>query len=131
MITMAAVAPEMEGGNKKEFGVVRVPSIQNISGTDFAISLPVPALVSKVMEAFRPDIVHAHHPFLMGDMAMRLAGQYHVPLVFTYHIMFEQYQDFLLGTDAGKSFVIKLAAGFSNLADQVIAPSESVKKILK
>lgn len=125
------VAPEIDGSGKKEYGVVRVPAIKHVNGTDFAVNLPVPALVSKVMEAFKPDIVHAHHPFLMGDMAMRLAGQYRIPLVFTYHIMFEQYNDFLLNSEAGKNFVVELAAGYSNLADHVIAPSDSVKKVLR
>lgn len=126
------VVPEFKKA-KEEFGVVHVPSIQNFNGTDFSVSLPIPGLVEKLMETFKPNIIHAHHPFLMGDMAKRIAGQYGLPLVFTYHTMFEQYADFFpfLGTEAGKNFIMELAAGFSNFADHVIAPSESVRLILE
>jgi 1,2-diacylglycerol 3-alpha-glucosyltransferase len=124
------VAPEFKG-SKKLPGVVRIPAIQNFNGTDFSVSLPVPAIVSKIVHAFKPEIVHAHHPFLMGDMAMRLAKQYGIPLIFTHHTMFEQYTDYFpLNTEAGKNFVMELTTGFANLADHVIAPSESVREIL-
>ncbi len=125
------VSPEFKGSRKKEYGVVRVPAIQNFNGTDFSVSLPIPGLVSKLVDSFRPDIIHAHHPFLMGDMALRLAGQYQIPLIFTHHTLFEQYTDYFpLNTEAGKNFVIEMGTGYANLADHVIAPSESVRELL-
>ncbi len=124
------VVPEYKGHEEKEFGVVRVPAIQNFNGSDFSVNLPIPGNLSNVVEVFRPDIVHAHHPFLMGDLAMRLAGQYQIPLIFTHHTMFEQYSDFILSTEPGKNFVVELAAGFAGMADYVVAPGEDVRKSL-
>ncbi|HTL48586.1 MAG TPA: glycosyltransferase [Verrucomicrobiae bacterium] len=124
-------APEYPGVSKKEYGVARIPAIQNFKGTDFSVNLPIPGIVEKFIEVFRPDIIHAHHPFFMGDMAMRVAGQYNIPLVFTYHIMFEQYTDYFpLNSETGKNFVIELATGYANLCDHVIVPSESVREML-
>ena len=124
------VVPEMKGSPEKEYGVLRLPAIQNFSGTDFSVNLPIPGLLSKLVDSFKPDIVHAHHPFLMGDMALRLAGQYRIPLVYTYHTMFDQYHYLRVGDDAMKQFLTKLSLGYSNLADCVIAPSKSVRDIL-
>ena len=126
------VAPKFKDMLKEEEDVIRVPALQKFANTAFSVHLPLPGQLSKLMEKFKPDIVHAHHPFLVGDMALRLCGQFNLPLVFTYHTMFEQYTDYFgLDNEAMQGFVIKLATGFANMSDQVIVPSESVAEILK
>ena len=48
----------------------------------------------RIEEAFQEgnyDIIHVHHPMLVGRTAVRLSRKYHVPLVFTYHTRYEQY----------------------------------------
>lgn len=127
---VVVVAPAYEGAPEREAHVIRLPAIQHFNGTDFSVNLPVPGLLSKLMNRIKPDVLHAHHPFLVGDMALRLAGQHHVPLVFTHHTMFEQYDNFPLEMEPAKRFVVELATGFANLCDQVIAPSESVRDLL-
>jgi len=125
------VVPEYEGQPEGERGVIRLPALQHVSGTEFSVNLPIPGMLSDLMEALKPEIVHAHHPFWMGDLALRMAGQYHVPLVFSYHTMFEQYTHYLpMDNEASKAFITELAAGYANLADQVIAPSASVRDVL-
>lgn len=37
------------------------------------------------------DIIHVHHPMLIGRMAVYLSRKYNIPLVFTYHTRYEQY----------------------------------------
>lgn len=37
------------------------------------------------------DIIHVHHPMLIGRTAVYLSKKYDVPLVFTYHTRYEQY----------------------------------------
>jgi len=126
------VAPAFDQSSADEKDIIRVPAIQKINGTDFSMSLPVSGSVTELFEIFRPEIVHAHHPFLLGDMAMRLCGQYKVPLVFTYHTMFEWYTNYFgLKHESVQRFVVELAAGYANLCDQVIVPSESIAKVLK
>ena len=44
---------------------------------------------------FRPDIVHAHSPFVSGLMARRLAAAAGAPLVFTHHTRFAEYGHYL------------------------------------
>ncbi len=126
------VAPEFEGMPEKENKVVRVPAVKDVAHTSFSINLPIPGLASKTIEAFQPDVIHTHHPFFVGDMALRMAGQYNIPLVFTYHTNFEDYTHMLpLDNDGTKQFLIQLSAGFANMADRVIVPSESIRRVLK
>jgi glycosyltransferase involved in cell wall biosynthesis len=126
------VAPKSAEAPEGEEYVVRVPAIQNFNGTDFSVELPVSADLAKILTRFQPDIIHTHHPFLIGDTAMRAAAAFNVPIVFTHHTLYEQNTHYIAGNSkAMKRFVIKLSTGFANLCDQVIAPSESVAKLLE
>ncbi|MEG0308669.1 MAG: glycosyltransferase [Clostridium sp.] len=37
------------------------------------------------------DIIHVHHPMLIGNVALHLGKKYNLPVVFTYHTRYEQY----------------------------------------
>jgi len=125
------VTPAFEGAPVEEPGIIRIPAFQKFNGTIFSVNFPVSGLLTRLMKEFSPDIVHSHCPFFMGDFALRLSRQHALPLVFTYHTMFEQYvHDWPVQNEGVKRFIIKLAAGYANLVDQVIVPSESVQDIL-
>jgi len=126
------VAPEFPGRPSVEKDVVRLPAIQKFNGSDFSVRLPIPGLLSKALLDFNPHIVHSHHPFLLGDTALRIAARWNVPLVFTHHTMYERYTHYVPGDSlAIQRFVIELTIGYANLVDQVFAPSESVAALLR
>ena len=126
------VAPEFKDTPEHETGVIRVPALLRFNHTDFSVNLPIPGLLWKIVKEFRPDIVHSHHPFLVGDMALRFCGQYDIPLVFTYHTMYEDYLHYIpVRNEQVKRFVIELVAGYANLTDHVIVPSQSVHDLLR
>jgi endonuclease/exonuclease/phosphatase family metal-dependent hydrolase/glycosyltransferase involved in cell wall biosynthesis len=125
------VAPEGEGVPLNEAGVIRLRAIQNVNNSNFSIALPMSSLLQELVKTFTPDVIHCHHPFWMGDIALRLSSQFNIPLVFTYHTMFEQHMHYLpVQNDGVKRFIVELFAGYANIADQVIVPSESVRSIL-
>jgi len=94
--------------------------------------LPIPVFLESHLQNFRPDLVHSHHPFFMGSTAIRAAKRYNVPLVYTHHTMFEEYTHYVpMGFPKLKQFVVSLSTGYANMSDQVIAPSESVARILR
>jgi 1,2-diacylglycerol 3-alpha-glucosyltransferase len=125
------VAPEFPGMPATETDVVRVPAIQRFNGSDFSVRLPVPGLLTEPLDRFQPDIIHAHHPFLLGDTALRVASGRGIPLVFTHHTLYEEYTHYVSNeSDALKRFVIDLSTGYANLCDHVIAPSQSVAALL-
>ncbi len=125
------VAPEYPDMVPEE-DVIRIPAMQHFNGTDFSVQLPVQGTLTEALGDFRPDIVHSHHPFLIGDTALRIASKYNVPLVFTHHCLYEENVHYMPGNeDALKRFVIELSTGYANLADHVFAPSESVMLMMK
>jgi glycosyltransferase involved in cell wall biosynthesis len=125
------VAPEFKGADDSSGRVLRTPAIQHFNGSDFSVRIPVPGLLADFLDDFRPDVLHSHHPFLLGDAALRLAWSRRLPLVFTYHTMYEQYTHYVpLALDAFKRFAIQMSTDYCNLCSHVIAPSESVERLL-
>ena len=125
------VAPEFPDMPQVEVDVVRIDAIQNFNASDFSVALPVRPQLSETIDAFRPDIVHSQHPFLLGTTAFRLARHLKLPLVFTHHTLYEQYSHYVPGdSSALKRFAIELATRYANLSDQVFAPSESIRDLL-
>ncbi|MCF7872700.1 MAG: glycosyltransferase [Candidatus Omnitrophica bacterium] len=125
------VAPEFKD-QTEEKGVFRVLAIQNFNGTDFSVKLPISTKLNNRLLDFKPDIVHTHHPFLIGDTALRVAKKFNIPLVFTHHTLYERYTHYVpADSPLIKKFVVQLTAGYANLCDSVIAPSNAIKDLLK
>jgi len=108
--------------------VIRVPALQNFYGSKFSIKLPLDKVFSAALGEFKPDIIHAHHPFLMGDTALRFAYEQKTPLVFTHHSLYEENVG---DSETVKKFVTELATGYANCCDHVVAPSESVAALIR
>lgn len=125
------VAPRLAGQPRDEPDVVRVAALQQFNGSDFSLPVPVPGQLYDAIEAFEPDIVHSHHPFLLGDTAARAAETYGLPLVFTHHTLYEHYTHYVPGDSPRmQRFAIALATQYTWLCDEIIAPSESIRDLL-
>jgi len=125
------VAPTFPGMPQDEEDVVRIPAVQHFAGSDFSMPLPVTLPLTAELDAFEPDIVHSHHPFLLGDTALRVAAGRKIPAVFTYHTRYELYGHYVAqDSEAMKRLVRKLALGYCDLCDHVIAPSESIADLI-
>ncbi len=127
------VAPGFPGDeHEPDPGILRVPAWQRFNGSDFSVPVPLPHRVAKELADFRPDIVHSHHPFLLGDAALRWSYAHHVPLIFTHHTLYENYTHYVpLDSPALKRFVIHLATAYANGCDAVIAPSRGIADLLR
>ena len=126
------VAPEFPNMPEGEIDVLRIPAIQNFNGSDFSVVLPISGLLTETLDEFRPDIVHAHHPYLLGMTAVRIARYREVPLVFTHHTLYEQYTHYVPADSPNlKRFVIELATCYANMSDHVFAPSESIEALIR
>jgi glycosyltransferase involved in cell wall biosynthesis len=124
-------APRFAGAPRREPEVVRIPAIQHFNGSDFSVPLPITRALHRAVERFAPDLVHSHHPFLLGDTALRIAAERDLPIVFTHHTLYEHYAHYVpLDSPAMQRFAIELGTSYANLCDLVFAPSESVAALL-
>jgi glycosyltransferase involved in cell wall biosynthesis len=126
------VAPDLPGQEDGQPHVVRVPALQEFSGTSFSVALPPGEELSQRLDAFQPQIIHSHHPFLLGDSALRAAASRNLPLVYTYHTSYENFTHYFpLDSKVLRNYVVQLATRYTEFCDLVIAPSRSIAGLLR
>jgi len=80
----------------------------------------------------KPDIVHSHHPFLLGNGARNVCKKLHIPLVFTHHTQYDQYLHYLpVSKKLTRPVVNQLVSYYCRGVNLIIAPSASIKKQLE
>ena len=125
------VAPRYPGARDGEPDCLRLPSLRVPTHHAYAVPLPWLAGGRRAVAAARPAIVHAHHPFLMGPYAARVARRLGVPLVFTHHTLYEHYGHYVPGAPVlAGAIARRRAARFAGRADLVVAPSPGLARRL-
>lgn len=126
------VAPDFPNQERDRPGVERVSALQHFNGTDFSAALPPGPDLSRRLDDFGPEIIHSHHPFLLGDSAARAAAHRGLPLVYTHHTMYEYYTHYVpLDSKVLRNYVVELSTRYADFCDLVFAPSQSVAEILR
>jgi glycosyltransferase involved in cell wall biosynthesis len=87
--------------------------------------------IKKLLQQYKPDIVHVHHPFLLGVSALHAAQKVNIPCVFTYHTIYEDYAHYVpLPKYYTKKLIHALVKHFCNAVDGIIVPSSAIKEYL-
>ncbi len=132
VLIIAPTFAETDTEDTEDDTVLRVPAIQNFNGSDFSMRIPVPFYIDERLDDFQADIIHSHHPYLLGDAAFRAARRRRLPLIFTHHTLYEEYTHYVTGdNDNFKLFAKNLSTMYANLCDQVVAPSKSIADLIK
>jgi glycosyltransferase involved in cell wall biosynthesis len=89
--------------------------------------------IRKVLRTFNPDLIHVHHPFMLGWSALLFAKRAKLPVVMTYHTRLERYTQYVFGPGTMvKNFLIHvMIKHFANRCDAIIAPSSSTEEYLR
>lgn len=126
------VAPRMRGAPEREPGVIRVPAVPAPTHPDFALPLPLSPDLARRLAALDLDVVHAQHPFLLGQAGRRLARRRGCPFVFTYHTRYDEYAHYVpLPRPLVARQAVLWSTRFANRADLVIAPSAALAARLR
>jgi len=132
VLVVAPTFPGMDAEREENEEILRVPAIQNFNGSDFSVRIPVPFIIGNRIDEFKPDLIHSHHPFMMGDAAMRTALRLNLPLIFTHHTRYEEYTHYVPADSAAmKRFVVSLTTEYANMCSHVIAPSQSIADLIR
>lgn len=122
-------APDYEGQEEDEH-IVRYKAF--IKGVLDGFSVPN-SLDPDIEKRFREgqfDVIHVHHPMLIGRTALYLSKKYHVPLCFTYHTRYEQYLHYI-GAEFLQKAVPDYVNRYANRCDLVFAPTPSMQAWLE
>lgn len=116
----------------KEDNVFRFAAIPAPTIPEFSIPLPISIQLSKTIKEIGLDIIHVHSPFLMGSLGARAARRHRLPLIFTFHTLYDQYVHYIpFAEDASRRIVQLICRDFCNRCNMVIAPSQLVVNYLR
>ena len=83
------------------------------------------------IKAWGPDIIHSQSEFSSFIMAKRIEKDLRVPIVHTYHTVYEDYTHYFSPSKkAGKKFVAVATKNFSRLCTRLISPTVKTENIL-
>lgn len=95
-------------------------------------TVPIEKTFRKEIERWRPDIIHTQTEFFTMVIAKKIASVLNIPIVHTYHTMYEHYTRYLLRVDAISRQSAKLFTRESlRMVDAVVAPTGKVEKTLR
>ncbi len=105
-------------------------------GMDMPICNTFNKALDKKFKSLDIDLVHCHHPFILGTKGLSLARKEGIPAVFTYHTRLEKYAHYLPGilffrklfANRISHFIIKR---FANKCNAVFAPTNSTREYLR
>lgn len=129
--TVYVFAPTYKEQEEEEF-VIRYPS--------FPVSIakaPVPdvltGLFEKKIRELNIELIHVHHPAIVGNVALFLKKKYGIPVVFTYHTRYEQYLHYvkpLERIERRTGIIEKYLEYFCGRCDMLVAPTPGIQEYL-
>ncbi|MFI3169331.1 MAG: glycosyltransferase [Faecalibacterium sp.] len=85
----------------------------------------------KEIIAWHPDIIHTQSEFCTFFIAKRIAKRLSIPMVHTYHTIYEDYTHYFSASRrVGKKVVIKATRYVSRSVNCIIAPTQKINNIL-
>ena len=114
-----------------ESNIIRSPGLQ-LADTGFYLSMRYSRHAKKILQTM--DVVHVHHPFLSGRLALRYCRPADIPIVFTNHTRYDLYAQAYLPLMPDEVSVGLLQAympPFCKAVDMVITPSAGMEKVLR
>jgi 1,2-diacylglycerol 3-alpha-glucosyltransferase len=82
------------------------------------------------LQKYKFDVIHCHTEFTMGRLGRMVAKRYNIPVVHTYHTMYEDYVHFVSKAFSKPLRFLskKYSKSFANRADEVVFPTIKVKR---
>jgi glycosyltransferase involved in cell wall biosynthesis len=114
-----------------EEGVVRSPGLP-LTDTGYYLSFRYSRRAKALLQTM--DLVHVHHPFLSGRLALNYCRPMRIPIVFTNHTRYDLYAQAylpLLPEEFSETFLQSYMPTFCQAVDLVISPSAGMGEVLK
>ena len=115
-----------------EKDIVRLPSVPFISFTDRRIVVRGLWFAYQIAKELELEIIHTHTEFGTGFLGKMVANRLRIPVIHTYHTMYEDYLHYIAnGKVVRPSHVKHFIKMFVNHSTGVVCPSKRVVDTLK
>lgn len=111
--------------------IIRSPGLP-LADTGFYLSLRYSRTAKKLLQSM--DVVHVHHPFLSGRLALHYCRPLRIPIIFTNHTRYDLYaQAYLpmLPEEVSEGLLQAYMPSFCDAVELVISPSPGMAKVLR
>lgn len=110
--------------------IFRYPALE-LPIQDYPLTIPVSNFVDRLLPSLKLEVIHAHHPALLGQVAARKAEEFDVPLVFTHHTRYQEYSHYVaLPQELVKDVIGRWLADYMKKCQHIVVPSRSIKAML-
>ncbi|TCL72319.1 1,2-diacylglycerol 3-glucosyltransferase [Hydrogenispora ethanolica] len=123
--------PAYDHFRDEEDGIFRYPAVDLTTKVKYPVAIPWSPRISRQLAGLRLDIVHSHHPFVLGPLARRVARRKGIPAVYTFHTQYDQYTHYVpLPAELVKWSAKRQVRRFAKTVDGITTPAESARQIL-
>lgn len=116
--------------------IFRYPSLNLPLNVDIPAAIPISPNIDWLLPALKLEVIHTHHPVLLGQTAAIKAQKLDIPLVFTFHTQYHEYthyvpfpqetiQEFL------KDAVHEWLKSYMRKCHHIVVPSQSMLEIVQ
>jgi 1,2-diacylglycerol 3-alpha-glucosyltransferase len=129
-------AQDVPGYDDVEPFVFRYPAINFTWPVDFPATIPISPFIDLVLPSLKLDVIHAHHPILLGQTAANKAEELNLPFVFTFHTQYREYSHYFpvpqeTVQEFVKEAIVNWLADFLGRCNHIVVPSPSMRDILE
>lgn len=132
VVTVSANALKFEIDN--ENNIIKIPGIP-IGIYDYRISRIYPISMINTMKNWKLDVIHSHTEFGIGIFARLFAKQFNIPLVHTYHTLYEDYTHYITHGyfDKSSKKIVEYLTKFycDKTAKELIVPTNKIYNLFK
>lgn len=132
LVTVSNNALKYEIDNKHN--IIRIPGIP-IGIYDYRLSRIYPLSMINTMKNWNLDVIHSHTEFGVGILARLFAKQFSIPLVHTYHTLYEDYTHYITHGyfDKSSKKVVEYLTKFycDKTATELIVPTNKIYDLFK
>jgi glycosyltransferase involved in cell wall biosynthesis len=127
------IAPKVKDyKDNVDYKVHRFKSVLLPGMNPYRIGLPlIDVKFKKKIKKIKFDLLHAHCPFISGQLALKLASKLNVPLVTTFHTKYRDDFKKVINNDLFVDFLMKMTLDFYNAADLVWVPNRATGQTLR
>ena len=114
--------------------VIRIPGLP-IGIYDYRVSTVYPLKAMNIIRKWKLDVIHSHTEFSVGTFARFISRQFNIPLVHTYHTLYEDYIYYITKGyfDKPSKKIVEYLTQFycDKTANELIVPTKKIYDLFK
>jgi len=126
------IAPEHAEYEDEEPYIFRVPAIDFSQRVDMNLAIPLRGPLERIISGIKPQVIHSQHPIVMGNLAASFSRHKKIPLVFTYHTLYEEYAHKYVKFMPELAGIVmdEVVERYLAVCTHIIAPTSSIRDLI-